>query len=74
MEDVPNMRAIVGWCLVTWLVAAAGVAVSILVGDWLAAVYAANAAICAAGWWHASSRWAEWRLQAFAAWEAVDGD
>lgn len=66
-EDVPNYRGVVGWCLFTWLSAVVGVVLMLWAGNWVAALYAVNAAVCAAGWWLSASRWAEWRAAAEAA-------
>jgi hypothetical protein len=63
-EDVPNARGVVVWVLGTWLTSVVGVVLCLWRGDWLPAVYAANAAICAAGWALSASRWAEWRAAA----------
>lgn len=62
--DVPNVRGVVGWVLFTWLTAVVGVVLSVTAGNWVAAGYAVNSAVCAAGWWQAASRWAEWRATA----------
>lgn len=62
--DVPNVRGIVWACVVMWLTSAAGVVLSVWRGDWIAAVYAVSAAVCAAGWWQAAERWATWRAAA----------
>ena len=63
-EDVPKVRGVVGWVLFTWVTCVVGVVLTAATGNWLAALYAVNAAICAAGWWLSAARWAEWRAVA----------
>jgi hypothetical protein len=61
VEDTPNARGVVTWVLITWVSSVFGVVLTVWRGDWLSALYAANAAVCAAGWGLSAARWAEWR-------------
>jgi hypothetical protein len=60
----PNMRALTIACAVTWLSAVVGVVVGLTTRNWGMAIYAINAALCAAGWLIAAIRWAQYQLAA----------
>lgn len=68
----PNPRRVITWCILTWVSSTVGVVTSAVSGNWPAALFALNAAILAAGWWLACSRWAAWQALALSAEMVID--
>jgi len=70
----PNVRGVVWWVLGTWLSCVFGVVLFVYAGNWAAAAYAVNSAICAAGWYLAASQWAAWKHEALTGGFSDDGN
>lgn len=59
-------------CVLTWINSVIGCTIGLLTRDWGAALWAFNAAFCAAGWWVATKHWAMWQVVAHQALEELE--
>ena len=59
-----TQRKIVICCVLTWINSVVGCVIGIVTRDWGTALWAFNAAFCAAGWWVAAKHWAAWSMLA----------
>lgn len=66
-DKPPDPSAVIFWTIVTWAGAVIGVVASAFDHDWIAALFAVNAAVIAAGWVLACHRWAHWQALALSA-------
>lgn len=60
-ERPPNLRAAKIYVLITWAGAVLGVALGVMLGQWLVVIWAAQCTALALAWLLSMERWEAWR-------------